>query len=270
VGRGWLAFLLCAVSCVGTTPPPAAVSATIPADTFEANVFQSSSGVTLPYRLLRPAGGPADGPYPLVVIFHGSGAIGTDNRSQIGAVAKSWATDDARRELPAFVLVPQFPARSANYTIGADSLPYSEGTALLGAGVELIHHIRATENVDRERTWAVGFSMGGSAIWNVLRGEPGLFARAVIVGGVPAADAVRAIGNTRVLLVHGDEDTENPFAAAWNVYLASNGTIDFWRFPGLGHEFPPELITSGRIREWLARNTSGTTPARDDRRQRRR
>lgn len=212
-------------------------------DAFESHVFRSSANVTLPYRLLRPAG---RGPHPLVVLFHGSGAIGNDNRSQIGAVARSWATDDARGRYPAFVLVPQFPARSSNYS------PYAQGTELLRAALELVHHIRETENVDAKRVYAMGFSMGGSAIWNALEWEPGLFARAAIVAGVPTADLPN-LDQTALLLVHGDQDVENPFTLAWNAHLRAPDRIEFWRYPGLAHEFPQELIDSDRLRDWLFR-----------------
>jgi predicted peptidase len=263
----FLAFASCVTRTAATTPvvfkPSSTAEAaetarqtanllqTVPLESFEPHLFHTSTGLTVPYRLLRPDSDAGRGPHPLVVIFHGSGAIGADNRAQIGPLARSWAADGARAKFPAFVLVPQFPARTVNYTIGTDSLPHSVGTELLSAGIELVHHIRATEHVAKGKTYALGFSMGGSAIWQVLRREPGLFSRAVIVGGVPTADAVQTIGATRVLLIHGAEDDENPFAAAWKVFESSNGAIELWRFDGLGHEFPPELIATHRLREWL-------------------
>lgn len=210
--------------------------------------FQAHTA-SLPYRLLRPDPAAGPGPHPLIVIFHGSGAIGNDNRAQIGPVAKSWVTAEMRRRFPAYVLIPQFPARSANYTPGADGLPVSHGTPLLAAALELVRDVRAKENVSE--TYAIGWSMGGSALWNALAAQPGLFSRAVIVGGVPPADALRAAGSARVLLVHGDQDTENPFDAARRVHEASRGTIELWRYPGLGHEFPPDLIATPRMAEWL-------------------
>lgn len=264
-------LLLCGGSCIATVPRTRVtefaplsnaesdaasqrvrnISETVAVETYEAHLFRGSNGLALPYRLMRPSERAANGSHPLVVIFHGSGAIGDDNRAQVGPLARSWATAEVRRRFPAYVLIPQFPARSANYKPGADSLPYSEGTDLLTTAIELVQHVRAAENVPSEKTHAVGFSMGGSAIWNVLRHEPGLFARVVIVGGVPTADARNAIGNTRVLLVHGDKDTENPFGAAWNVFAGSKRGVEFWRFRDLGHDFPPELIATDRIREWL-------------------
>ncbi|HEX8619925.1 MAG TPA: PHB depolymerase family esterase [Thermoanaerobaculia bacterium] len=266
-----LLLSLCALACTATMSGPQVtdfaplsvaasdelsrqiktLSETVKVDAYEANVFVAPDGRSLPYRLLRPAANPTNHPRRLVVMFHGSGAIGTDNRSQVGALAKSWATDDVQRRFGAYVLVPQFPTRSSNYKIGPDALPYSEGTELLGTAAALVQHIRATEQIPPENTYAIGFSMGGSAIWNVLRDHPGLFARAAIVGGVPPADAARVAGRTPLLLVHGDADTENPFAAAWNVFLNAHGPLEFWRFRGLEHDFPPELITTDRLREWL-------------------
>jgi predicted peptidase len=259
----------CCLACAGTTARPAAVMfeppsseraaeidrqvkqivGTVSIDAFEAHTFQPSIGVSVPYRLLRPAG---SGPHPLIVIFHGSGAIGDDNRSQIGPLARSWATADARERYPAFILVPQFSGRTANYTQQAGGLPHSEGTELLRAGLELVQHIRTTENIASGRVFALGFSMGGSALWNALHWSPGLFSRAIIVAGVPSGETPD-LGATRVLLVHGDHDDENPFAAAWSAYLQSSAPLEFWRFRGLGHEFPQELIAGDRLQAWMFR-----------------
>ena len=56
---------------------------------------------------------------PLIVVLHGSGAIGDDNRRQLGKLALSWAAPAIRAKFPAYILVPQFPERSANYAPSA-------------------------------------------------------------------------------------------------------------------------------------------------------
>ena len=103
-----LAALALLVACTATTmrerviPPPSEQDAAamrnaihrtigiVPIDAFESRTFRSQAGVVLPYRLLRPAAG-AGSSLPLVVLFHGSGAIGSDNRAQIDLIAKSFA-----------------------------------------------------------------------------------------------------------------------------------------------------------------------------------
>ena len=48
---------------------------------------ESGSGLTLPFRLLRPPGYDADldREYPLILYMHGSGSSGTNNTSQLGS-----------------------------------------------------------------------------------------------------------------------------------------------------------------------------------------
>lgn len=201
----------------------------------------------MPYRLLRPVHVERGRTYPLLVIFHGSGAIGTDNTSQIGALAKQWASPSMREQYPAFVLIPQFRERSANYI---DNV--SHGTPLLDEAMALIEETIATLPVDRSRVYAIGFSMGGSAVWNAITLRPGLFDAAVSVAGVPNRAAFAHLGDTRLLLVHGEADTENPYVAARAAYdVAPQERVEFWSYPGLAHEFPQELLTSDKLARWL-------------------
>src|ERR1700731_3764837 len=57
---------------------------------FERASFTVISGGELPYRLLRPASTPAN-PVPLIILLHGSGAIGTDNEAQLNDLAFGFA-----------------------------------------------------------------------------------------------------------------------------------------------------------------------------------
>jgi predicted peptidase len=218
----------------------------VPVDTYEPGTFTAAGGTTIPYRLLRPAELAAGRKAPLVVLFHGSGAIGTDNLAQVGQLAKRWATPEMRGRYPAFVVVPQFPSRSAVYRDGRSS-----ATDSLHAGLALIDELLRTLPVDRQRVYAIGFSMGGSAVWNAVALRPELFSAAVAVAGVPNPDALRR-GRTRLLLIHGDADEENPFSATSRVYAeARSPWLELWQYRGLGHEFPAQLLDDTRIAEWL-------------------
>lgn len=234
-------------------PPLAEIRSSVPLTDFEAGTFAAGGGIVLPYRLLRPRQVEPGRTYPLVVIFHGSGAIGSDNASQIGPVARSWATPAVRERYPVFVLVPQFPDRSAVYRDIGTPRATSAGTPLLHAALALVDDAVRTLPVDAQRVYAIGFSMGGSAVWNALALRPGLFAAAVSVAGVPNPAALRR-GRTRLLLVHGDADEENPFSAILRVYgEARSPRVELWQYQGLGHEFPADLVTGTALAEWLLR-----------------
>lgn len=218
----------------------------VPVHTYEAHETTAADGAKIRYRLLRPRTISATKRYPLLILFHGSGAIGTDNRAQVGALAKSWARGGlGGRE--AFVLIPQFSERSAVYANES-----STATQSLRNVLALIDTLKTTLPIDARRVHAVGFSMGGSAVWNAIALRPGLFASAAIVAGVPNADAIPALGRTRLLLVHGDADVENPFSATMRVFeTAPRNRVTLWRYSGLAHEFPAQLIVGTELLDWL-------------------
>jgi acetyl esterase/lipase len=112
--------------------------AALPAEPFTAGAFTGSNGTRLVYRLLTPESPRTGRRYPLVLVLHGSGAIGTDNQAQLGPFARSWTPPGLRRRFPAYVLVPQFPVRSAVYeTSGVDALPVSRPQPSLETALEL-------------------------------------------------------------------------------------------------------------------------------------
>ena len=231
----------------------AAACAHQPATHYAAGTF-TRDGITMQYRLLSPPHVVAGRRHPLLVIFHGSGAIGTDNTAQLGPLAKSWATAERRAHYPAYVLIPQFSTRSAEYANGS-----SHATPALHTALALVEQMKRELPVDR--VYAIGWSMGGSAVWNALALKPGLFSRAAVVAGVPNRDALTQLGDTHLLLVHGDADTENPYAAARAAYEAADPSrVEFWRYEGLAHEFPQDLIATPRLAEWLFA-TSRKSPA---------
>jgi predicted peptidase len=214
----------------------------------------------LPYRLLapiRPA--PPDG-YPLVLVLHGSGAIGTDNRAQLGALAKAWALPQVMGGFPAYVVVPQFPARTADYTPGPDGALQSQAYPPLQSALALVDELAVRYRVDRRRIYVTGFSMGASGVWQALLARPELFAAAVPIAGIapPRAEAIR-LKKVPLLVVHGDADTENPpqsdLAMVKALHAAGNTRVELVMHAGLAHEIAPEIVYGRWWRDWLFKQT---------------
>lgn len=210
----------------------------------------------LPYRLLVPAGpAPADG-YPLVLVLHGSGAIGADNQAQLGALATAWALPQVMAAFPAYVVAPQFPARTADYTPGPDGALQAHANPPLQPALALVDELAAHYRIDRRRIYVTGFSMGASGVWQALLARPGLFAGAVPIAGIapPRADAVR-LTKVPLLVVHGDADTENPpgsdLAMVQALRAAGNERVKLVMHAGLGHEIASEVLYGRWWREWL-------------------
>jgi predicted esterase len=233
-----------------------AQTTTIPADTFEARMFTSPQGIVLGYRLLRPSGANSNTKVPMVVVFHGAGEIGTDNEKQMTAFAKLWARDDIRREFPAFVVVPQFPSRSAIY-----SGPVTQGgrttvaAAPIHAALALVDELRGTLPVDASRIYLTGFSMGASSTWNALHLRPDLFAAAVPIAGVANRAFAPHVAATPVWVLHGNRDETNALNHERVMFDAlsqcAGAAIVFWEHDGLGHEVPPSILAGSQLPRWL-------------------
>lgn len=219
---------------------------------FSAQTFDAPDGTRIPYRLYRPA---ARGRLPVVLVLHGSGAIGADNLGQMGAFAAAWADPDHAKDRPAIVVVPQAPARTANYEAGDDGLLASRAGAPLSAILALMDRLSQDPAVDPSRISVVGFSMGASAAMQAVLARPRMFSAAVAFSAVPPPrSAAQQVPQIPLLLVHGDKDGENPIEPdlAWAAALnraSANGRMIV--YGGMDHRVPDDMLTSWDWRAWM-------------------
>lgn len=224
-------------------------------DVFAAGTFSGLEGAELPYRLLPPLDLEDGQEYPLVVVFHGAGEIGTDNLRHLDRFPKSWARTEIRQQFPAFVLAPQMPERSALYS-GEAGTPgrHSRPGPPLAVALALIDSLRESLPIDDTRIYVVGFSMGSSTTWNALALRPDLFAAAIPIAGVPNPAAVDRVARTPVWVVHGTADTANPIGPdreMVELLRGRNAEVRFWEVDGLWHAVPPQLLASDEMMTWL-------------------
>lgn len=219
---------------------------------YEPHSFRTRDGAVVPYRLSRPR---AKGRLPLVVMLHGSGAIGTDNRSQLGPFTLGWSHPAPASETPAIVAVPQLASRSVDYQPDADGLPASRPGESFPALLALLDALAEDPAVDSRRIYLVGFSMGASTALQAVLARPGRFAAVVAFSPVsPPRGLAGRFAGTPLLLVHGDADTDNPFAAdrAFVEALSAAGVeARFIVYAGMDHRVPPDMLFATDWRRWL-------------------
>lgn len=206
------------------------------------------------YRLLSPKIN-KNKKFPLVIVFHGSGAIGTDNVNQLGVLTKLWLQPYIQEKYPAFVLVPQFPVRSSNYINDVNrNVLTSKSEPCLETVFELIELLKQQLPIDSKRVYVIGFSMGGSTTINSLSLKPDLFAAGISIAGIPQFDKIDSLSNIPIWLIHGNNDTENPIDSDRQFYKEANlkNKIRFWEVENTGHN---DILFSGilddAIPKWL-------------------
>lgn len=224
-------------------------------DQFDSASFTSSRGTHLVYRVLRPSNLNAGKQYPLVMQLHGSGGIGSDNVAQLDAMAKSWAMPEMRARYQTYVLIPQFPIRSANYG-PASPEQFAAPSSALDDVQELIASFVSTHAVDTSRIYATGFSMGGSAAWLLPQRTPNTFAAIVPISGIaPSNTDASNYLDLPILAMHGSADIENPITADKRfitAILQLGGTkATLFEYQGLGHLPPANAYPGYWWRDWL-------------------
>ena len=133
------------------------------------------NGVTLAYSLFRPAASSSVKGAPLVLFMADASTPGKDVLRPLlqGYGALVWATNQWQTKHPCYILVPQFSGVAVNDAY--------ERTPEVDTVLRLVEHIVATENIDTNRIYTTGQSMGGMISMFFTASRPDIFAASLFV-----------------------------------------------------------------------------------------
>jgi predicted peptidase len=223
-------------------------------DRFQKKTFVENE-INIPYRVLTPKNNRKNEKFPLVITFHNSTRIGNDNENQLEPFAKMWLRDEIYEKYPCYVVAPQFNKRSANYEINSEGIQISKPSNEVSSLLKLIKDLEKEHpNIDKNRIYLIGYSMGGSTAQNLMNLQPNSFAAVVSVAAVPDFSNLNEIKGKNIWLIHGQKDDENPYIGSIELYnkLSSDKNLIFTTFTNLNHNniVIPFLITD-EIPKWL-------------------
>lgn len=211
---------------------------------YEKNIFVSSAGDTLPYRLLRPQSAD-ESKFPLVIFLHGAGERGTDNEKQLTHGGEMFRNPVNRDRYPAYVLFPQCPPDaywaypSRPKSLEPSDMPLEDAlTPQLAALMELIGRFLDSGQIDNRRVYLVGLSMGAMGVYDLAVRFPEVFAAAVPICGTVNPDRLQAAVRIPFRIFHGDADPIVPVEGSRAAYraLKKNGAqVDYVEYPGVDH-----------------------------------
>ncbi len=204
---------------------------------FDTASFVGSEQIEIKYRFFKPNKKCLKN-YPLIIVFHGSGQIGTDNISQLGILPKLFTNEKIQKKNPAFVLAPQFASRSSDYSLDSNrNILTSKPRSCLNFALELIDSLVNHLNIDKNRIYLVGYSMGASTTINALSARPDFFAAGISIAGIPEFDNIDKLAKLPIWLIHGMEDEVNSISSDEKFYeeLKRFNKIRFWKLEATNH-----------------------------------
>lgn len=184
---------------------------------------------------------PADskGKKPLIVFLHGSGEKGTNiELVKVHGPFKYLKT----HELDAYVLAPQCPENE-----------YWDTEVLY----RLIIKIQKEHNIDANRIYLTGLSMGGWGAWNLAFAHPEMFAALVPIAGF--VDRVPMIENCKIAsmpirIFHGLLDNVVDVDYSMTIYKKlkeCNTNIKLTIFDDAGHDSWTRVYDNKEIYDWM-------------------
>lgn len=195
----------------------------------------------LDYLLAVPKGYDAEGDaVPLLLFLHGAGERG-DNLKKVKAHGPPKMVEQGH-DLGAIVVSPQCPAGSW-WTSELDML------------IALLDKIEKQYNVDKDRIYVTGLSMGGYGTFALAARQPQRFAAAVPICGGGAYFEARVLSRLPMWVFHGENDRVVPLEESTRMvkYMNEFGgeNAKLTTYPGVGHNSWGKAYGDEKMWDWL-------------------
>lgn len=202
--------------------------------------FEKNSKSILNYLVYLPQSYNNSEKWPLILSLHGSGERGSNIED-----VKKWGIHKLLREnddFPFVVVSPQCPMGEI-WEMQFNALS------------DLLDEIKNDYNIDEERVYLTGYSLGGYGTWNFAILNPEKFAAIVpISGGAISPKRALSLKSLPIWAAHGDSDTVVQFEESKRIVdllMKYNPNIIFKVYAGAGHEVCTTAYEEPGLFEWL-------------------
>ncbi|MDP4173794.1 MAG: prolyl oligopeptidase family serine peptidase [Bacteroidota bacterium] len=207
--------------------------------------------ITLDYLLYLPEGYSKTGKkWPLVLFLHGAGERGSD-LSYVKRHGPPKLVEQGK-SFPFILVSPQCPDDSVWYT------------NILGS---LLDEIEKKYNVDKEREYVTGLSMGGNGTWKMAERYPNRFAAIAPVCGWSNLETVCKLKHIPIWVFHGKKDRIVPFEKSEVLVKAlkkCGGNIQFTVYPNAAHDSWTETYNNQEFYDWMLKNSLDRKEGKDN------
>jgi len=211
--------------------------------------YEQKKYKALRYGLFKPANYDSKKAYPLILYLHGA----SDTLSR----DLGWYQESIQREYPSFILTP----KCTETNLGWGSTWSSSHTEDMTKTLLVVDSIVQKYNIDRNRLYLYGISMGGFGTFSVLEKNPGKFAAAYAVCGGSDVKAASKLLSTPLWIFHGELDDVVDVKYSRDVYkemIRLGGTkVKYTEYPGVKHNSWENVSREKDLVRWLFAQSNG-------------
>lgn len=241
-------FLACAILCAvtGCAPAPQHIATCLGVNRFclERPVLKKECTDFLLY--LPPGYDPAGPPQPLLLFLHGRSERGEDP-ALVQRHGPPRMIAETCGPFPFIMVAPQCPAEEVWYS--ADQIENL---------IALLDYITRNYNVDPDRVYGTGISMGGAGIWSLAMADPGRFAAILPISGFGIPERAAEIKRIPAWIVHGVRDHVVPVRDSEDMAAAlkeAGGDVRLDILPDAGHDAWTVTYRNPEVWQWLLAHT---------------
>ena len=227
---------------------------------YSAATWKSPTEGTFLYRHASPAKMEKGKKYPLLVFFHGAGGRGNDNKGQLVDAGGIGAFDKAglqtRRNSHLFAGQVPKGERWVNVhwgLLGHDMPKISNSMRMAFEALDAYLADKKNQ-VDPNRIYVMGLSMGGYGTWDAIQRRPDFFAAAVPICGGGDKNFGKKLKSLPIWAWHGDKDRVIKPSRSRDMIEAirkAGGNPKYSEIKGRGHNSWTDAWDSEEMWDWL-------------------
>ena len=218
-----------------------------------------SGDVSLPYGIYIPKNYDCGETYPLLVFLHGAGERGDDNHLQLTVALQRMFDNPQSPVYDSIVIAPQCPLEeqwvNAPFDCGNYSVAETPESIWLEAVCGIIRDCICDYNVDKNRIYVTGISMGGNGTWDMLCRHGNRIAAGMPVCGGGDPTYARKLKNIPIRTFHGSEDGAVPTEGTRKMFAAlkkaGSTAISYTELDGMDHGIWDLVYSDTENLEWL-------------------
>jgi len=199
-----------------------------------------------------------DAPCSLFVFLHGAGSRGFDNADQLKVPAEPIIRHLKEKQLNSIVLFPQCMTGFQWVDVPWNSLSHTlpeKPSIFMSRVLQMLDETLASYNVNPQRIYAGGISMGGYGAWDLVCRRPDDFAALLaICGGGDIAQAPK-LKQLPIYMLHGALDNSVPCSRSREMMAAlekaGNTQSVYIEYPDLAHNVWDACFADEKALQWL-------------------